>query len=183
MAFHKRSIFLIDPKFQIKFSLLVCSLIFLSSLIYPLLLWDFFNEISTRYGDAASKIMTSRNDFLIFLVTIQIIFTLLVFVLFIFLTHKIAGPLYKLKSHLNKIREGNPISPLTFRDGDHFNDVAEEVTLFLETINQNQENDFNYLDEVSSFVKNLSPVIPDDKKPIVDEIEHRLNEIKSRYKK
>lgn len=75
------------------------------------------------------------------------------------------------------------MSPLTFRQGDHFSDVAEEVSLFLETISQNQENDFLYLDEVSNFIRNLASVIPDDKKPILDEIEHRLNEIKNRYKK
>ena len=105
------------------------------------------------------------------------------FIVCIFLTHKIAGPMYKLKNHLSNIREGAPVTPLSFRGGDHFHDVAEEVSLFLETVNHNQESDFKYLDEVSSYIDNLSLVVTEDKKPVLKEIARRLLEIKSRYKK
>jgi hypothetical protein len=90
--------------------------------------------------------------------------------------------MYKLKKHLNDIREGQPISSLTFRNGDYFADVAEEVSLFLETVQNNQESDFQYLDEVSLYIENLSTVVPDDKKPVLNEISRRLLDIKSRYK-
>jgi hypothetical protein len=88
----------------------------------------------------------------------------------------------KLKNHLEKIRQGGAITPLSFRDGDHFHDVAEEVSLFLETVTFNQENDFQYLDEVAIYIDNLVPVVPDDKKPVLNEISRRLMDIKSRYK-
>lgn len=91
--------------------------------------------------------------------------------------------MYKLKNHLSDIREGKPISQLTFRNGDYFQDVAEEVSLFLETVSSNQENDFQYVDEVSLYIENLSTVVPDDKKPVLNEISRRLLDIKSRYKK
>lgn len=90
--------------------------------------------------------------------------------------------MHKLKMHLSKIRQGEPITPLTFRSGDHFHDVAEEVTLFLETLTYNQENDYMYLEEISTYIENLAPVVPDDKKPVLKEISRRLMEIKSRYK-
>lgn len=90
--------------------------------------------------------------------------------------------MHKLKNHLAQIREGQAITPLTFRDGDHFHDVAEEVSLFLETISYNQESDFQYIDEVALYIENLTPVVPDDKKPILNEISRRLMDIKSRYK-
>jgi hypothetical protein len=61
--------------------------------------------------------------------------------------------------------------------------VAEEVSLFLETISQNQESDFLYVDEVASYIQNLATVVPDDKKPVLNEISRRLLEIKNRYKK
>lgn len=93
-----------------------------------------------------------------------------------------AGPLYKLKQHLADIRDGKPITPLSFRDGDYFQDVAEEVTLFLESVLEKQENDFSYIEEVSVYIDNLSTIVPDDKKPVLSEISRRLIEIKSRYK-
>lgn len=89
--------------------------------------------------------------------------------------------MHKLKNHLKHIREGQAISPLSFREGDHFHDVAEEVSLFLDSIAQNQEDDFMYLDEISQYLQNLQPIVPDDKKPILNEISRRLNEIRTRY--
>lgn len=137
----------------------------------------------SKNPNVSTDIQAAKNNLIIYLVGIQLFFTFLVFILFIFFTHKIAGPLFKLKNHLTKIREGEAITPLTFRDGDHFHDVAEEVTLFLETLVLNQENDFQYLDEVATYIENLTPVVPDDKKPILNEISRQLMDIKSRYKK
>jgi hypothetical protein len=183
LAFYKRSTFLIDPAFQLRFSVAVCLLVFLSSLVYPLLLWDFFNEIVTLQPQLNAKIGSAKNDFMIFLMVVQALFTGVIFVLFIFLTHKIAGPLFKLKKHLRSIREGAPITPLNFRNGDHFSDVADEVTLFLETIATNQENDFQYLDEVAAYMDNLSSLVPDDKRPVLNEMSRRLIDVQNRYKK
>lgn len=182
MAFYKRSIFLINPTFQLSFSLIVCSIIFISSLIYPIILMDFFTEVGNKFPDLAPNMKLAQNELLMFLGMIQLVFITMVFVMFIFMTHKIAGPMHKLKNHLASIRQGSPITPLTFRNGDHFHDVAEEVSLFLETVTFNQESDLQYLEEVSLYIDNLAPVVPDDKKPILNEISRRLMDIKSRYK-
>ena len=91
--------------------------------------------------------------------------------------------MFKLKNHLLQIREGEEITPLTFRNGDYFHDVAEEVSLFLESIDHQQQEDFEYIEEVSTYLTNLSSLVPDDKKPVLNEISRRLNTIKSRYKK
>lgn len=182
MAFYKRSTFLINPGFQLSFTLIVCLIIFISSLIYPLILVDFLTEIMQRFPSMQANMKVARNELITFLGVIQLMYIAMIFILFIFLTHKIAGPMHKLKNHLAGIRQGNPITPLTFRNGDHFHDVAEEVSLFLESVTFNQETDFGYLDEVSVYIENLAPVVPDDKKPILQEISRRLQDIKSRYK-
>lgn len=182
LAFYKRSTFLINPGFQLSFSLIVCLIIFISSLIYPLILVDFLTEIMQRFPSLQDNMKLARNDLISFLAVIQLMYISMVFIMFIFLTHKIAGPMHKLKNHLANIRQGNPITPLSFRNGDHFHDVAEEVSLFLESVVHNQETDFGYLDEVAVYIENLVPVVPDDKKPILNEISRRLQDIKSRYK-
>jgi nitrogen fixation/metabolism regulation signal transduction histidine kinase len=183
LAFYKRSVFLINPSFQLRFSLIVCSIIVISTLIYPVIIYDFFQALSSANPSIAKNVVAGQKDLIFFLILIQVVITLLVFIIFIFFTHKIAGPLYKLKNHLAHIREGNPISPLTFREGDYFHDVAEEVTLMLETVASNQESDFQYVEEISTYIENLSTVVPDDKKPILNEISRRLIDIKVRYKK
>lgn len=83
--------------------------------------------------------------------------------------------------HLQAIREGAAITPLTFRDGDYFHDVAEEVSEFLDSVAMNQESDFKFIDEIKLYLDNLSGVIPEDKKPIFIEINTKLTSIQNRY--
>lgn len=183
MAFYKRSVFLVNPRFQVRFSLIFAGIVFLSSLVYPLIFMDFINELIAMAPDLSSAASEAKKDLLLLLLPIQILFGILAFIIAIFMTHKIAGPMYKLKNHLSDIREGEEITPLEFRRGDHFHDVAEEVTLFLDAVSTNQENDFEYLEEVSAYVGNLTHVIPEDKRPVLNEITRRLNEVRDRYKK
>jgi hypothetical protein len=183
LAFYKRSIFLVNPSFQLKFSLLVCLIIVISTAIYPVIIYDFFNLIASNVPKLSNSILASQKELILYLVFVQAVITLLVFFIFIFFTHKIAGPLYKLKNHLAEITEGKPITPLQFRKGDYFHDVAQEVSLFLEAVSSKQERDFKDLEDISLYIENLAPVVPDDKKPVLSEISRRLIEIKSRYKK
>lgn len=183
MAFYKRSTFLIDPKFQLRFSIVVSSMFVIGSLIYAFVVYDFIGDLGNHYALTKLGVTEAAQSFLIFLIPFQFLLTALVVLTSIFLTHKVAGPLYKLKNHLSHIREGDPITALEFRTGDNFQDVAEEVTSFLDWVVANQEADFKYVQEVASYVDNLALVIPDDKKPVLNEISRRLKDISTRYKK
>jgi hypothetical protein len=97
------------------------------------------------------------------------------------MSHKIAGPLYKLQNYLRDIREGGDVKSLFFRDGDHFHEIAEEVSQTMEYFSKQREKDFSYLDEVSSYIANLALVVPEDKKPVLNEIQSKLSEIQTRY--
>lgn len=183
MAFYKRSVFLVDPKFQLNFALIVAGMILCASVLYPIILIDFIDDLVVKYPNLASEVGSSSSTMIVYLLIVQAVFILVCGIICIFLTHKIAGPLYKLKSHLSGIRQGEPITPLAFRTSDYFSDVAEEVSLFLDTVRVNQEKDFLYLDEVAAFVGNLSGALPEDKKPVINEITRRLQEIQDRYKR
>ncbi len=183
LAFYKRSTFLIDSRFQLRFSIVVSSIFLAGSLIYAFVVFDFIADLGDQYALTKLGVSEAAKGFLFFLIPFQLLLTALVILLCIFLTHKVAGPLYKLKNHLLHIREGDPVTPLEFRTGDNFTDVAEEVSLFLDWVVSNQEADFKYVQEVSAYVDNLALVIPDDKKPVLNEISRRLKDISSRYKK
>lgn len=43
------------------------------------------------------------------------------------LTNRFAGPILRLQRSLNALAEGNPIQPLSFREGDHWHALAEAV--------------------------------------------------------
>lgn len=144
---------------------------------------DFLDELTVHYPDMLNMVHDFKANLIIIMLPIQIVLTGTVFLVMIFVTHKIAGPMVKLQNHLGGIREGDASSPLTFRKGDYFPEVAEEVSLFLKTVQQKHEEDFEYVIEVKNYIDNLSGIIPDDKRPILNEISRRLEEIRNRYKK
>lgn len=182
LAYYKRSIFLVNKPFQIKFSLIVTSIIIVSTSIYPLVIYDFLNILTLQKTQIPNNILAAQKEMIFYLVLIQLILSLFIFILFIFISHKIAGPIHKLKMFLSSVREGSPVTTLSFRNDDYFFELAEEVNLFMETIIKNQNKDFEYIGEVSEYIDNLSNIVPDDKKPVLEEISRKLIEIKSRYK-
>lgn len=148
--------------------------------MYPLTIYDLFDKIIALQPKNAAEITENRNFLLGVLTLAQISFLGVIFVISIFISHKIAGPFFKLKRYLRDIREGAPITKLFFRNGDSFQEVAEELSETMEYFKQQREEDFEYLDEVSSYINNLSLVLPEDKKPVLQEILSKLAKIQSR---
>ena len=75
---YKRRTFIIDKRFQLKFSLYVCSWMFVLSLIYPLIiynLFDFFLRHSNgAFGTDGAALAATRNDILFLLIFLQALF-------------------------------------------------------------------------------------------------------------
>ncbi len=126
----RRSIILIDRKFQLRFAFYVCSWLFALSLIYPAIIYNLF-DFFLRYasldpnGPTVAAIQATRRELLSIVIILQLVFLSVTFLLSIFLSHKIAGPIYKLKKFMNMAKEGNLNEALRFRKADHFKDVAE----------------------------------------------------------
>lgn len=180
MASYKRSVFLINPRFQYKFSFILISFVLLSTIIYPFVIFDLFERIIQLQPDKAADVAGARNDLLVVLAVVEAVILGFLFIFSIFVSHKIAGPMYKLKNHLRALREGAELKPLFFRNGDYFKDVAEEVNLTLEYFKEQRQEDFVYLEEVAAYIANLSLVVPEDKKPILREIQANLSKVQSR---
>jgi hypothetical protein len=182
---YKRSILLINPKFQLKISALVCLLAVASSLIYPWTISDllsgFSNFLQETNPEAAKKIADKQSNLMSFLILWQIGFNGFIFIYFIRVTHKIAGPMYKMQNFLEEIKNGSPIKKLFFRKGDAFQEVAESLNETLEVIQEERKQDFMYLSEVSSYLKNLEVVLPEDKKVVLQEINQKLSDIQNRF--
>ena len=149
----------------------------LGSLIFPFTIWDLFDKFINSQPENAYKFEEARNSLLVLLLLVELGIIGIVFVLSIFLTHKVAGPLYKLGNYLYEVRNGGANYPLTFRDDDYFHEVAEEVNLTLEYLRNKDEDEIDYLEEISAYIENISLVVPQDKKPVLDEIRSKINEI------
>lgn len=184
---YKRSIYLVNPKFQLSLSLKICLLVFISSLIYPFTIYELlsgFIKFAMEKSPELATQMKAKRESLIFILSLwQIGFTALVFIICIFVSHKIAGPVYKLQKFLQSYREGNSLGQLQFRNGDYFPELAEEYNDTIEFINETHQSDAVYLSEVSSYIKNLTLVVPEDKKVVIEEINNKIGEMLARFDK
>jgi hypothetical protein len=191
LAPNLRNIYLIDSRFQLKYSFYVCVLIFLSSIIYPYTIFEllsYFIDFTAKNIHKLPELKSlnqsledKRNNLIIILVLWQLGFTALAFLVNIFLTHKIVGPLFKLKNFFLAIADGKDNGKLYFRNGDYFPDIAVSYNNAMDKLKEDRKNDFVYLNEVSAYLNNLNQVVPDDKKVVLQEIVNKLDEIQKDF--
>ena len=134
-----RKVILINKAFQYSilgwFSLLSVLLI----TIFYTSLWYFFNNLKNEaisVGLPTDHIFftfiseqKSNMDNVFILTSLLAMFLILIGGLII--SHKVAGPLYRLTNHLKKHNRNN-IVPVKFRKGDYFPEIEEAFNQFLE---------------------------------------------------
>jgi len=126
-----RKVLLINPSFQIRVATYVTGLITIFSVFYPVVIIGVFDFVSgfltpECLAGTQDSLQSSRNWLLTQVAVVQTTFLVLIFLGTLALAHRIAGPLFKLKNHLQKIKDGAPLSPVQFRRKDFFPEIAEE---------------------------------------------------------
>jgi hypothetical protein len=104
-------------------------------LIYPVAIHDIFEKFTVLIGGESNQFIEQRNNLFIYLITVQIVFTLLMIVICLWISHRIAGPMFKLTKYLAELREGKDVGKLCFREGDYFPEVADEINKTIEYLN------------------------------------------------
>ncbi len=184
---YSRKIYLINPKFQIRFSVYACLMVFLTSIIYPFSIYELMGTIVAHFSlkspEIAAHYSEKRDALILFLILLHLGITALTFFICIFFSHRIAGPLYKLQKHLRLMREDAHPDKLFFRKGDYFQELATDVNDTFDHLEDTYKNDLVYLSEVTSYINNLSLVVPDDKRVVLNEISSRLSAMQDRFTK
>jgi signal transduction histidine kinase len=70
---------------------------------------------------------TIKSSIALGLITRGLILAFILAVLSIFLTHRIAGPIYKIKKTIRLVYDGRSSERVVLRDHDEFQDLAEEL--------------------------------------------------------
>lgn len=137
---NRRSVYLINPRFQYSFIIFSSIVSFLSLSVFFLAIQFFFWRLISR-GKALG--IPDGHIFFRFIQDQQFNMTIVfaisaVVVLFIsiigalMLSHKVAGPIYRLVQDLKKMNSGSPMKKIKFRDGDFFMEVQDEFNQFIE---------------------------------------------------
>ena len=177
MGAYKRTIYFVNPRFQIKFSLFVSSLVFFCSLIYPIIIYEGYDHLieKTSNTELLERLMSAKSDILQLLILLQIIFFILVFIICIFQGHKIAGPLYRLKEHLNGIKAGEIQEKISFRKGDNFQELAKDYNSAMEAVNRIMAEKDQRFEELNRYLANRLANASEEEKEIYREILHKIS--------
>lgn len=139
---NRRKTYLINPRFQWRFigfmavvSLLAISLLYASNIL-------FFQDMER---EARSVGLTPDNPYFDFLQEqkwslsklyfgVAALVFVLMMVLGIRYSHRIAGPLYQLNNRMKRIANGEDLSPVKFRRKDQFLELAENFNAMIATL-------------------------------------------------
>ena len=124
---HKRIYVLIDKAFQFNVTFFVLTIFLIQNIFFiiAIYLWSegVFGYVANP--EIAVQLEKHQGNLILFLFLYSLISLSVVFVMMIFKTHKIAGPIYKLKKTLKDSKENNQIQKLIFRQGDYFYDLPD----------------------------------------------------------
>ncbi len=147
MQQYKRTNFLINKRFQLRFAFFVCSWIFALSMIYPIVIFNIFEFFIKGFADGntvvptltSDKVKLIENQVLVVLGIIQLVFLGITFILTIFLSHRIAGPLFKLKRAIDDVKNGNVDQKIYFRKNDHFIELQDSFNEMVQYLSSNKK--------------------------------------------
>lgn len=138
---YKRRHYLINKAFQFRMTGMMLLLVLGATVITTLVNHFFFLASIVRFSEEYGRPPTG-NELLVastrpLLIIIPLAFVLLA-ILCVFVSHRIAGPLQRLKAYMQMVQNGDYDVHLRFRKGDAIHDVAECFNGMVEGIKQKQ---------------------------------------------
>ncbi|MDP8216640.1 MAG: HAMP domain-containing protein [Candidatus Kaelpia imicola] len=132
MAKRKRRIYFIDRKFQVQFIMKFCLLVIIGSLITVGLLYITGSRTTTVSFENTEAVVKSTADFIIPILIQTVIIVMVVTGLFtimltLFISHKIAGPLYRLEKEFKSMADGDISADFKLRGDDQLQNIAASL--------------------------------------------------------
>ncbi|MDP2923009.1 MAG: methyl-accepting chemotaxis protein [Candidatus Omnitrophota bacterium] len=124
--------YFIDKSFQTKFILKFCGIVILASIVIGVIL-ILFSTKSTTVAMENTKVTAKGTADFIFPLMLQTILIVTIFsavttsILTLFVSHKIAGPLFRLRREIEKLGEGNLNVNFNIREGDQLRNLATSL--------------------------------------------------------
>ena len=132
MEKYRRRNYFIDKSFQTKFILKFCLIVILSSITIAILLFILSRNFTTVAIENAHVTVKSTTSFLapIIIETLSLVTVfsaICVIMLTLFVSHKIAGPLYRLKKEIDEMKNGNMNLDFRTRKADQVQELANSL--------------------------------------------------------
>ncbi|MBN2493026.1 MAG: hypothetical protein JXR96_00440 [Deltaproteobacteria bacterium] len=146
----RRRTFLIDRKFQMKWTLIIVSV----GVVISLILGYFIVRLSlanTELVDMDESIMTEVSKFdaraIIYLVGFVLVMAVALFTWGIFMTHRVAGPIFIISRYLRQIAEGEVPRLRPLRKHDELVAFFETVSSMIERLRKDHAEEAEILEQ------------------------------------
>jgi methyl-accepting chemotaxis protein len=130
-AYHRKH-YLIDKKFQLTFIMKFCAIVLLSSLAIGALVFYLSRNSTTVAIENTRVFVKPTSDFIlpqlvITVIAVSVIFSAVLFMMALIATHRIAGPMYRLRKEIDSVRGGDLTSAFIIRDKDQLKGLAKSL--------------------------------------------------------
>lgn len=135
----KRKILYIKKDFQFKFILKFCAVVIIGSIISTLILYYTSQDTITSTFNNSRLALRTTSQVILPAVLYTNLFTLIMvgvastFVT-LYISHKIAGPLYRLEEDLKMVSSGDLTKNFRLRDKDQLSDLAGSLNAFIKSL-------------------------------------------------
>ena len=130
-AINRRKTRFIEKSFQTRFILKFCLLVVLGGLLTTVILY-LLSMRSTTVSIVNSEVVVKTTADFLLPVLIQTVLIVMVLIglatiaVTLFVSHKIAGPLYRLKKGMQDLNQGNLVDEIKLRKFDQLEDIIQE---------------------------------------------------------
>lgn len=178
----RRRNYFIDKRFQTEFILRFSFIVLFASLCLGLLLIYLTKESTTVTIENARVQVKNTADFMFPLLlqtilVVTVVCALLIVILTLLASHKIAGPLYRIRKELELIKNGSFTSSFHIRKGDQMQDLADSLSDVVSLLRDKHKT----LKAKNLELKKIIEVNPENKegiKALINDLEHTLDYFK-----
>ena len=132
---NRRKSFLIYPKFQLGFIIKMFIMALFNSLVIVTCMRFFFKDLLKKAMEEGLGVESPLVQFIqgqydqFFIITLisVVVSSLLITIFGVFISHRIAGPLYRLQQDIEQMVSTKEYKTIFFRKGDHFQELRLSV--------------------------------------------------------
>ncbi|HEC68759.1 MAG TPA: HAMP domain-containing protein [Candidatus Omnitrophica bacterium] len=128
----RRKQYFIDKGFQTKFIIKFCLIVILASFLITTLIFLFSKNSTTTAIENTKVIVKRTSDFILPLLVgvvliVSVFSSLIVIIVTLFTSHKIAGPLYRLKKEIEAFSQGDFNRDFKIRSSDQLKELSQSL--------------------------------------------------------
>ena len=176
---HRRKQYFIKKRFQFRFILKFC-LLLLGGVVISTALLFFLSKgtLTSSFRDSRLVIENTGSAILpavIYtnLITLALI-SIAVIAVTLFVSHKIAGPMYRFESELREVSQGNLTKHITLREEDQMTDIVDELNAMIVSLHDRVADIQSHVDRLAETAD--AQGLPAETRDQLRQLQKRIND-------